>query len=260
MKLLSPASANTKTRKSAEKAKEYRIVSLMLAPAATANGKSVCSHSTSACERLCVGGDGIGLAQVFQKIGQSRRYKVNWMHADRAAFMKQLETELETEQRLADREGTTLVARLNCFSDLNWFSLIRRFPSMIAYDYTKNLARITSPDKPENYWLTGSWTENKANQRDCIELLRKGENIAIAFADLSGHFVGNRALNQRIPKTWTLDGTSFHVLDGDDTDLRMLDRRAKRGQNGFVVALRLKSGSSEQRRESIESGFCQILE
>jgi hypothetical protein len=260
MKLLSPASANTKTRKSAEKAKEYRIVSLMLAPADSAGGKTVCSHSTRACEKLCVGGDGIGLAQVFQRIGQSRREKTTWYNTDRAAFMKQLEAELETEQRLADRDGTILCARLNCFSDLNWFSLIRRFPSMVAYDYTKNLHRIVSPEKPENYWLTGSFTENKANQRECIELLRRGENIAIAFADLSGHFVGNRALNQRIPETWTLDGTEFNVLDGDDSDLRMLDRRAKPGKPGFIVALRLKSGTSEQRRESIESGFCQIIE
>lgn len=260
MKLLSPASANTKTRKSAEKAKEYRIVSLMLAPADSAGGKTVCSHSTRACEKLCVGGDGIGLAQVFQRIGQSRREKTNWYNTDRAAFMKQLESELETEQRLADREGTILCGRLNCFSELNWFNLIRKFPNAVFYDYAKNLQRITSPEKPENYWLTGSWTENKANQRDCVELLRKGENIAVAFADLAGHFAGNRALNQRIPKTWTLDGTEFNCLDGDDSDLRMLDRRAKRGQNGFIVALRLKSGTSEQRRESIESGFCQILE
>lgn len=260
MKLLSPASANTKTRKSAEKAQEYRIVSLMLAPAASANGKTVCSHSSAACEKLCVGGDGIGLAQVFKAIGQSRRDKVNWLHSDRAAFMKQLEAELETEQRLADRDGTILCGRLNCFSDLNWFSLIRRFPSAVFYDYAKNLSRITSPEKPANYWLTGSFTENKKNQRDCIELLRQGENIAIAFADLDGHFVGNRALNQRIPKTWTLDGTEFNCLDGDDTDLRHLDKRAKRGQHGYIVALRLKSGTSEQRRESIESGFCQILE
>lgn len=260
MKLLSPASANTKTRKSAEKAQEYRIVSLMLSPADSAGGKTVCSHSTRSCEKLCVGGDGIGLAQVFKAIGESRRLKTKWYNTDRAGFLKQLETELETEQRLADREGTTLVARLNCFSDLNWFPLIRRFPNMIAYDYTKNLHRIVSPEKPENYWLTGSFTENKKNQEDCIELLRRGENIAIAFADLSGHFVGNRALNQRIPKTWTLDGTEFHCLDGDDTDLRMLDKRAKPGKPGFIVALRLKSGTSEQRRESIASGFCQILD
>jgi hypothetical protein len=260
MKLLSPASANTKTRKSAEKAKEYSIVSLMLAPADSAGGRTVCSHSTRACEKLCVGGDGIGLAQVFKAIGESRRQKTNWYNTDRAGFMKQLESELETEQRLADREGTTLCGRLNCFSDLNWFSLIRRFPNAVFYDYAKNLQRIVSPEKPENYWLTGSWTENKKNQRDCIELLRKGENIAIAFADLAGNFVGNRALNQRIPKTWTLDGTELQVLDGDDSDLRMLDKRAKPGKPGYIVGLRLKSGSSEQRRESIESGFCQLIE
>ena len=260
MKLLSPASANTKTRKSAEKAKEYRIVSLMLSPADSAGGKTVCSHSSAACEKLCVGSDGIGLAQVFKAIGESRRQKTNWYNIDRAGFLKQLETELENEQRLADREGTTLCGRLNCFSDLNWFNLIRRFPNAVFYDYAKNLARITSPDKPANYWLTGSFTENKASQRDCVELLRRGENIAIAFADLAGNFVGNRALNQRIPKTWTLDGTEFQCLDGDDTDLRMLDRRAKPGKPGFIVALRLKSGTSEQRRESIESGFCQIIE
>ncbi len=259
MKLLSPASANTKTRKLAEKAKEYRIVSLMLAPADSAGGKTVCSHSTRACERLCVGGDGIGLAQVFQKIGESRRAKTNWYNADRAAFMKQLETELETEQRLADREGSILAARLNCFSDLNHFGIIREFQDAIFWDYTKIYSRVIDPQRPKNYALCASWSENPSDQTSCLNLLQAGHNVAVVFAE-PGNFTGNRALNQRLPKRWSLGSHTYEVYDGDDSDLRFLDPGPTRAGFGRICGLRLKSGNSQMRLEAMASGFCQIIE
>jgi hypothetical protein len=258
MKLLSPASANTKTRKSQDKAREFRIVSLMLSPHDSAGGKSNCPNAHD-CAAACVGNDLTGLALVFKKIGEARRDKTKWLHSDRPAFMKQLITELEEEQRFAEREGTTLVARLNCFSDLNWFSVIRRFPNMIAYDYSKVYNRLLDPEKPENYFITASWSERKEDQRRCLELLLRGENCAVAFAE-SGSFTGNRALFQRIPKTWTIGGHSFKTLDGDDSDLRHLDRRAKPGQPGYIVALRLKAGTTAGRNAALQSGFAQLIE
>jgi hypothetical protein len=259
MKLLSPASANTKTRKSAEKAKEYRIVSLMLSPADSGGGRTNCANASPGCMAGCVGNDLTGLALVFKRIGESRREKTRWMHADRAGFMKQLIAELEEEQRISEREGVTLVARLNCFSDLNFYSVIRRFPKMIAYDYSKVYNRLLDPEKPGNYFITASWSERPADQKRCAELLRAGENVAVPFYE-DGPFTGNRALNQKLPKTWTIDGLTVKVEDGDDSDLRFLDRHAKPGQPGYCIGLRLKAGTSAGRLASIQSGFAQRVE
>jgi hypothetical protein len=262
MKLLSPASANTKTRKSAEKAKEYRIVSLMLSPADSAGGKTNCPNSTPSCEAACVGGPEVGLAQVFQRINESRKEKTRFLHADRAGFLKQLREELTTEQRLADREGTTLAVRLNTFSDIVWEHLHfgnipKHFPAAVFYDYTKLYVRVGN--QPENYVLCASWTENPSDQTSCLNLLQAGHNVAVVFAE-PGNFTGNRALSQRLPKRWSLGGHSYEVYDGDDSDLRFLDPGPTRAGFGRICGLRLKSGNSQMRLEAMASGFCQILE
>ena len=90
MRLLSPASANTKTRKSAEKAQEYRVVSLMLSPSDSAGGKTNCPNATPSCIAACVGGPTVGLAQVFAHINEARKEKTRFLQSDRAGFLKQL--------------------------------------------------------------------------------------------------------------------------------------------------------------------------
>ena len=259
MKLLSPASANTKTRKSAEKAREYRIVSLMLSPHDSAGGKTNCANASKSCAAACVGGPDVGLSQVFKSIQISRENKTRFLHADRAGFLKQLREELMTEQRLSDREGTILAARLNCFSDLNHFGIIREFPDAIFWDYTKVYSRVLDPQRPKNYALCASWTENPSDQISCLNLLQAGHNCAVVFAE-PGNFTGNRALSQRLPKRWSLGGHSYEVYDGDDSDLRFLDPGPTRAGFGRICGLRLKSGNSQMRLEAMASGFCQILE
>jgi hypothetical protein len=262
MKLLSPASANTKTRKSAEKAKEYRIVSLMLSPHDSAGGKTNCTNSTPSCEAACVGGPEVGLAQVFQRINESRKEKTRFLHADRAGFLKQLKEELTTEQRLSDREATTLAVRLNTFSDIVFESkafgeIPQQFPDAVFYDYTKLRQRVWKA--PENYTICASWTEDEEDQGECIELLNRGHNVAVVFAEL-GNFTGNRALSQRLPKRWSLGGHTYEVFDGDDSDLRFLDPGPTRAGFGRICGLRLKSGNSQMRLQAMASGFCQIFE
>ena len=259
MKLLSPASANTKTRKSAEKAQEYRIVALALSPATSdGQGKSNCPNSSIGCEDICVGSENVGLASIFKSIAISRQNKSLWLKRDPIGFYRQLSEELETEQRLADRDGTTLVIRPNTFTDLNWFKIFRDFPRAIGYDYSKVYNRVNDPTRPENYTIVPSWTERPKDQRDCLNLLAQGFNCAVCFAEI-GPFAGNRALSQKMPKTWSLNGMNVKVLDGDDSDLRFLDERAKPGQPGFAVGLRLKSANNVARQKAIDSGFCQIV-
>jgi len=262
MRLLSPASANTKTRKSAEKAQEYRIVSLMLSPADSAGGKTNCPNATPSCEAACVGGPEVGLAQVFQRIMESRKEKTRFLHADRPGFLKQLREELATEQRFADRQGVTLAVRLNTFSDIVWESkafgeIPQNFPDAVFYDYSKLYAR--SLTTPQNYTICASWTEEPSDQTSCLNLLQSGKNCAVVFAE-PGNFTGNRALNQRLPKRWELGGHLYEVYDGDDSDLRFLDPGPTRTGFGRICGLRLKSGNTEMRLKAMSSGFCQILE
>jgi len=262
MRLLSPASANTKTRKSAEKAQEYRIVSLMLSPADSAGGKTNCPNATPSCEAACVGGPEVGLAQVFHRIMESRKDKTRFLHADRPGFLKQLKHELSDEQRLADRQGVTLAVRLNTFSDIVWESkafgeIPQQFPEAVFYDYSKLYARALTT--PSNYTICASWTEDAGDQTSCLNLLENGKNVAVVFAE-PGNFTGNRALNQRRPKRWELGGHLYEVYDGDDSDLRFLDPGPTRAGFGRICGLRLKSGNSQMRSEAMASGFCQIIE
>ena len=262
MKLLSPASANTKTRKSAEKALEYRIVSLMLSPADSAGGKTNCPNATKSCQAACVGGPEVGLSQVFKSIQISRENKTRFLHSDRAGFLKQLKEELHTEQRLSDRDGTTLAVRLNTFSDIAWESkafgeIPQSFPQAVFYDYSKLYARAMTT--PSNYTICASWTEEPSDQTSCLNLLQAGHNVAVVFAE-PGNFTGNRALNQRLPKRWQLGSHTYEVYDGDDSDLRFLDPGKTSGGYGRICGLRLKSGNTQMRLEAMASGFVQIIE
>lgn len=261
MRLLSPASANTKTRKSAEKAQEYRVVSLMLSPSDSAGGKTNCPNATSSCIAACVGGPTVGLAQVFAHINEARKEKTRFLQSDRAGFLKQLMEELTTEQRLADRDGTTLAVRLNTFSDIPWEhkhygEMPQNFPNAVFYDYSKVYSRVLT--SPSNYTLCASWTEEPSDQTSCRNLLEAGHNVAVVFAE-EGNFAGNGALRQKLPTRWELGGHRYEVYDGDDTDLRFLDPGATRAGYGRICGLRLKAGNNEARRKAMDSGFCQIV-
>jgi len=190
---------------------------------------------------------------------ESRKEKTRFLHADRPGFLKQLKQELTEEQRLADRQGVTLAVRLNTFSDVNWFAVIREFPHAVFYDYTKVYSRAIDPEKPSNYALCASWTEDKGDQTSCLNLLENGRNVAVVFAE-PGNFTGNRAIDQRLPKRWTLGGHSYEVFDGDDTDLRFLDPGPTRSGYGRICGLRLKAGNTAMRLQAMASGFVQILD
>lgn len=255
--LLSRATANTKTRKSMRV--EYRIVALSLAHAEE-SGHNVCPQSTPACRQHCVGGDGVGLAMVWRQIMAGRIAKTEYLHADRQGFLMQLIGELHRECRIAEREGSQVVARLNCYSDLPFehrqygciYQLFQHAPSVIGYDYTKIHSRVMH--SPANLHLCGSWSEKTEHQLACFDLLMQGKNVAMAFAE-EGSYVGNRALGQSIPPSVRILGHDFTTYDGDDTDLRFLDEGPDYRGLGRVCALRFKAGTNAGRDEGLRSGF-----
>jgi len=82
-----------------------------------------------------------------------------------------------------------------------------------------------------------------------LNVLRNGGNVAVPFADLSANYVGNRAGLQSLPTTWQ----GYHVIDGDESDLRFQDTRGRK--HGRVVGLKLKAHSTVERQQAIASGL-----
>ena len=269
MKLLTPASYQTKLRHSEDKQELYSVWSLSLSPADYAGtGKTNCTHSVPACVRACVGSPNVGLAAIWKSIMESRTQKTRYLQEDPQGFICQLKHEIGLAQTYAERIGQKLGCRLNAFSDLPWEhprfgSIPQAFdgnagPLVQLYDYSKVLSRIGK--QPTNYALTASW-DGAVNGPACIRLLETGHNVSVVFAE-PGNYAGNGALRQRLPKRWRLPGSShlWEVFAGDETDLRFLDPGKTRTGNGRICGLLLKSGSTAERDAAIESGFCQIVD
>ena len=85
---------------------------------------------------------------------------------------------------------------------------------MRLYDYTKRPVRYVA-NAPVHY--TYSLDVGSDREEHAIAYLRAGGNVAIVFAN-------------GLPATWN----GFHVIDGDETDVRYLDPR------GSVVGLKAK--------------------
>lgn len=263
MKLLTPASYQTKLRKSEGKQTEYAVYSVSLSPADYAGtGKSNCPSSTKSCESACVGGDGIGMASIWKTVMDARIMKTRYLQDDRQGFLAQLNAEIVAARIKEESDGRTLAVRLNAFSDIPWEhkaygEIPQRHPDVRFYDYTAILSRRPLP----NYALSYSWKGTNGDW--CIELLNSGFNVSVCFAE-RGAYVGNRALRQRLPKRYRLPGSDhyYEVFDGDASDLRMLDPGPTSSGFGRICGLRLKSGTTEQRNAAIadDSGFVQLID
>jgi hypothetical protein len=103
------------------------------------------------------------------------------------------------------------------------------------YDYSKSIKKALDNARglhPTNYTVVFS-RDSKANERECHQVLSAGGNVAVVFRD-------------------SLPLTYWHrpVLNGDATDLRFLDRRARAGRSGYIVGLKAKG---QAKRD--QSGF-----
>lgn len=255
---LTDSRSNTKLRKS--QLDRFRIVSLPLAHARE-SGHQVCAGSTAACRAMCVGSDSVGLAGVWPTIMRGRVRKTVAFFENRELSLVQLIGELHRETISAERNGETVCARLNVFSDLPWEQpawgcIPQLFGDCIFYDYTKVHSRVMKA--PTNYHLCGSWSENPRHKESCHDLLMQGKNVSVVFAE-PGQHASNRALRQRIPERWKILGTEFHCFDGDRSDLRFLDDGPDDRGFGRICALRLKAGSNAVRDAAIGSGFVVVL-
>lgn len=165
-----------------------------------------------------------GLASVYPKINEIRKERRELFYNNQKEFFLQLDKEIKSFIRKAKKESMIPVIRLNGTSDimyesiqyLGYANIFEAYPEVQFYDYTKIAVRLTKP-LPKNYDLTFSFS-NVDTYRKSVEMaLKTTTRIAVVFKN-------------GLPKRYM----GRVVVDGDDTDLRFLDRQ------GIIVGLKAK--------------------
>lgn len=222
-----------------------------MAPHRAAGVGDLCGNASPGCIALCLGLYS-GQASMVKddsdmegnSVRASRVIKARRFMKERAAYMYDLIRASQLLVARAQRIGFKPCIRLNGATDIafegirihpSWAAkhpflapfvgqnMFEIFPDVAFVDYTKNPKRFDRA-LPANYHLTFSRSET--NERTARELLFRGVNVAIVFA-------GDK------PITWK----GFSVIDGDEHDLRQLDRR---GTRGFVIALSPKGRKAKR--------------
>jgi hypothetical protein len=220
---------------------EYLTAIMYLKPYKTA-GINLCAMAEQAkCIDPCLVGAGRGQMDSVQA---GRLRKTEWFIRDRAGFMAQLVSDLESFVSYCAKRGIHPCVRLNGTSDIRWElipvqrgghtlgNLFLAFPMVTFYDYTKIANRKVAHTTPGNYSLTWSYSgASEAYAAQHAIAKANGLNIAVVFrrkGDIPATFLG------------------LPTIDGDRDDMRFLDPKgvvvalyakgkAKQDQSGFVV-------------------------
>lgn len=217
---------NAKTSKGEKKG--YRTSILYVKPSDSSGIMDVCPKATDGCKASCLNTAGRGR---FDQVQAGRQDKTEHLKADRKGFIAQLIVEVGNAVKMAKKLNLTPCVRINGTSDIPSLAraVAKEFPTVQFYDYTK----IPKPylRTLPNYHLTFSKSED--NLAECLDALKNGVNVAVVF-------------EKELPKTYL----GYKVINGDETDLRFLDKkhkgkavivglkakgRAKKDQTGFVV-------------------------
>lgn len=218
--------ADTKTKKGDKRG--YMTGIMYLAPA-NISGIEMCPMRSAGCSAACLFTAGRG---AFLSITRQRIIKTLAYHFDKPRFVETIKKSIRSLLVKAKNKGMVPVVRLNGTSDILWertTDILQSFPNVQFYDYTKIAKRFLF-DIPANYHLTFSLSES--NDADARLVLSRGYNVAAVFRkDIPSTFMG------------------IAVLNGDETDLRFLDKP------GFVIGLKAKG---KARKDT--SGFVRELE
>lgn len=214
-----------------------------MSPARSGGVGNLCSHMSKGCEALCLGLESGQASMVSAKtnwtnsVRESRKRKAVYFMHERQAYLAEMFAHIGKLVARAKKLDRKLCVRLNGATDIayeglkgpNGLNVFETFPNVQFVDYTKNWTRFNRA-LPANLHLTFSRSET--NEAKALELLARGINVAVVFAE--------------VPATWQ----GFQVVDGDSHDLRHLDPRgavgnviglspkgnkAKRDASGFVV-------------------------
>jgi len=230
--------------------KGYLTAVMHFAPANLA-GFEVCAFRTAGCSAACLntaGRGGIALDKDgLNAIQAARIRRTRFWKNDKPGFATMLDKEIQALIRRAKRLELTPALRLNGTSDIPWenvkftragkvyANIMAAYPGLQFYDYTKNPNRA---DLPHNYHLTFSLAED--NDAHAKTALDNGMSVAVVFDTKKADDFTDK---------WTFAGKVYPVIDGDESDLRFLDKA------GSIVGLRAKGAGKKD-----DSGFVRRLD
>lgn len=203
---------------------------LYLAPSNIVEGINLCPFASKGCKKACLYSAGRGK---FTNVQQARIKKTKHFRDDINSFMESLVLSIKSVELEAMVKGLKPCIRLNGTSDIRWEyyknkegkNLFEVFPHIQFYDYTKDFHRTRAfSGHWNNYHLTFSRTESRANNIQCEKLLEQGVNVAVVYKDKTKH------------------GITAANIDGDLHDLRFLDKKG-----GYVVALSAKGDAKKDK-------------
>ena len=242
MKLLTKSSSKTL------KSLKYDITSYILYMAPhTLNTfkKNLCPSSTNECRQACLYSSGRG---GFNSVQQARIKKSDYFISNLNSFKDDLFKEISNIVKYHKKHNSKFCIRLNGTTDILYenikydidgkkLNIFEAFPDVVMYDYTKVLGRARKV-LPKNYHLTYSYDGHKT--KEITDLLNKGLGVSVVFKNT-------------LPKTYL----GYPVIDGDETDLRFLDRKIfklKKNQ-GYIVGLRYKKNRIDKNFDINNSKF-----
>ena len=240
---------NSKTEKTAGAAAEFLIGILTLAPG-DISGVNLCPFM-GACFFVC---NQWWSGMQIQAVSRNRKlYDTLFLLAAPALFRDQLRDDIELLVKRCRNLGVQPLVRLNGASDLGWAALIREYPDVVFYDYTKAERRFRdylAGKLPPNYNLVFSASE-KSDDATLREFLDAGGNVVVVLA--IDYYPAAKRIG-RIPREFKLDGATYPTFDADEHDVRLpsVDGR------GRVGVLRMKGAANETKARGLASGFSRV--
>jgi hypothetical protein len=219
--------ANAKTSKGEDLG--YLTGILYMAPANLVDGINVCKFASKGCKEACLYSAGRGK---FNSVKKARIAKTEFFRDNKEAFITSLVWSIEGVLREAKRKNLVPAIRLNGTSDISWEEIMVKdgknifevFSDVQFYDYTPNHTRMDAlTGKWNNYHLTFSRKESRANHIECEKMLRLGVNVAAVYSNVS------KVVDE------------LGAIDGDLHDLRFLDIKGK------IVALKAKGEAKKDK-------------
>ena len=190
------------------------LTGVMYLSPANESEHQMCFDFTKGCEKLCLGCTS-GRMQ-GEQAKNARINRTNLLHDDKDAFLEQMDRELASLVKRAEKHNFKPSFRPNGCSDWPWEKdashLMEKY-SFPWYDYTKSYTRMKrylDGKLPSNYHLLFSMSEDRKNKKHCSAVLDRGGNVAVVFWPT-------------VPEQFEVNGKKYKVNDGDVDDLRWLD-------------------------------------
>jgi hypothetical protein len=213
---------NAKTSKGEKKG--YLTGILYLKPAESGGLGNLCPNATAGCKASCLNTAGRG---AFDQVQAGRQRKTEAYKENPQKFVESLNADVQKLVKMAQRKNLIPCVRINGTSDIPALAHVvaKANPDVQFYDYTKNPKPYKRTLK--NYHLTFSKSEN--NMGDCLDALENGINVAVVF-------------EKALPKKYL----GYKVINGDETDLRFLDKKSRNGK-GVIVGLKAKGRAKKDK-------------